>query len=152
MSAQVPVLATIWSSIIERCPLAVERCLFRITDGHLVDRVRAHGTDRHGLDRPTGCNEPPWTAAEWRRFGYRGPWRPFADVIYASTSAEVEASVRGDGHSALLKIPITSGPHVLVYRADAFVSVHDGQYAFRDPTRRREALLDIVDVSGWGAA
>lgn len=146
VSTQVPALSTIWSTMVHRCPLPVERCLFRITEGDHVERVRRHGTDRYGLDRPVGCTAPPWTAVEWRRFGYWGPWRPFADVIYASTAAEVEASVRGAGHSALLKIPETEAPHVLIYRADAFVPVHDGQYAFRDPSRRLAALLGVVRI------
>lgn len=146
MTSQVRSLSAIWSALRARCPLPVADCLFRITEGRNVSRVRRGGTDRHGLDRPEGCVEPPWTAVEWRQHGYSGPFRPFVDVIYASTAAEIEASLAGQGTSALSKIPQTAQPHVIVYRADAFSAVHTGQYAFRVPGDRRAAVVAIEAV------
>ncbi len=148
MPTQLHSLSTIWSAVARASPLPLGACLFRTTEGHHAETVRMHGTDRYGLDRPLGCTAPPWTPAEWSRFGYRGPWRPFVDVVYASTAEEIEASLKGVGSSALLKIPETVDAHVIVYRADAFVPVHRGQYAFVDASRRARAVLRIIATPG----
>jgi len=147
MSAQLRHLSTIWSALCRQCPDRPTAYLYRLTEGHYAERVRLHGTDRFGLDRPVGCSDPPWTAADWRRLGYAGPFRPFADVIYASTVAEIEASIAGKGSSALAKIAVTAQPYVIVYRADALVSVGKGQYAFVDAARRRDAVVTVVSVA-----
>lgn len=121
--------------------------LFRITEGRHLPRVLQHGTDRFGLDRPPWATAPPWGPADWIQAGYRGRFRRFADVIFASTAAQIDDSLAGRrSSSALLKIPVTDDPHLLVYRAADFVAVHDAQYAFRDAARRRAALVAAWSV------
>lgn len=145
--AQLRSLSAIWSEARRRCPLPVVECLFRLTEGEALPTVMRHGTDRHGLDRPRGCTAPPWGPADWEREGYRGRFRPFVDVIFASTAEEIDDSLAGRRpSSAVLKIPVTTDPHLLVYRAADFTPVHDGQYAFRDPTQRCAALLAAWSV------
>ena len=148
MSPQLHSLSKIWSAVLRECPLPPRACLFRTTEGENVERVRRYGTDRFGLDRPRGCARPPWTAADWAAHGFRGRWRPFVDVIYASTVADIERSLSGRGSSALIKIPDTIEAHLVIYRAAAFVPVHEGQYAFIDPARRVDAVLRILKVGG----
>ncbi|MCA9541352.1 MAG: hypothetical protein KC620_20770 [Myxococcales bacterium] len=126
-------LAT-WHAVLAELPIAPDAALFRITEGFNVPVVRAHGTDRHGRDRPMA----------WHARGYRGPPRPFARVIHASTADEIAASLRGElALSALLKMPITPDPHLLVYRRDAFEAVHAMQYALRDGIDAIDALASV---------
>lgn len=122
------------------CPAPPAACLFRITEGFNVETARRHGTDRFGRDR----------AMDWR--GHRGPPRAFVDVVFASTAAEIEAALAsGAGGTALHKVPITPDPHWLVYRMADLERVHDRQYAFRDPARRRAALLAVLRVASMGS-
>jgi hypothetical protein len=126
-------LRTVWTAVLAALPEAAEGCLFRSTEGYNVETVRRHGTDRFGRDQ----------AMHWSERGYRGAPRRFAEVIFASTAAEVEASLCGArDRSALLKVPETPAAHLLVYRADAFERVHDDQYAFCEADHRA-ALVAI---------
>lgn len=120
-------LRAMWSAVLAALPIAPDRCLFRSTEGYNVATVLRHGTDRHGRD----------AEMHWQTRGYRGPPRRFAEVVYASTAAEVEASLIGArASSALIKVPDTPDAHLLVYRADALAAVHDSQYAFCEPDLR----------------
>lgn len=132
MSDPLETLRAVWRAICADLPAPAGACLFRSTEGFNVEVVSRHGTDRHGRDR----------AMHWATRGYHGRPRAFAEVIFASTAAEVEASLTGArDRSALLKVPDTPDAHLLVYRADALDAVHDDQYAFRGSPRA--ALLAI---------
>lgn len=126
-------LAACWRAVCAACPELPARCLFRITEGFNVPLVLRHGTDRYGRDRPM----------QWRARGYRGRPRPFVDVLFASTAAEIDAGLAGaPGPTALGKRAITPDPHLLVYRAADLERVHTRQYAFKGPDRRA-ALLAV---------
>lgn len=114
-------------------------CLFRSTEGFNVATVEAFGTDRWGRTSPDFIER-------WASEGYRGPPRPFCDVVFASTAAEIEAHLAtGRGDTALSKCPGTPDAHMLVYRRRALRRVHTKQYAFVGPmpTTARGALVGI---------
>lgn len=132
MRDAIEALQVVWRTICDDLPVPPAACLFRSTEGYNLDVVCRHGTDRHGRDRPMS----------WAARGYRGPPRAFAEVVFASTAAEVDASLTGArDRSALLKVPDTPRAHLLVYRADALEAVHTDQYAFIGSPRA--ALLAV---------
>lgn len=112
--------------------------LFRVTGGHHMFKVLNHGTDRAGF-----TNE-----MRWGEDGYIGRPRKFEDIIYASTEKEIlEGMAREDLSTSFKKIPVTPNPYLLVYDASKFELVHcDHQYAFRDASRKKEALLAILKI------
>ncbi len=122
-----------------------ETCLFRSTEGDNAAVVLAHGTDRWG-------REDPGFAATWRRLSLRGPFRPFARALYASTAFEIERQLAtGAGQTALTKCPDTPRPAMIVYHRRALVLVGAGLYVFRhgDSGAPRRALLGYVPLPAF---
>ncbi len=92
--------------------------LYRVTEGINVANVLAHGTDRWGR---------PERELNWAERGYEGPPKRWSQLIYASTDAQVRASLAAlDGpSSAFRKVDLSPDPHIAVYRAECFDRVRD---------------------------
>ncbi len=143
-----PRLPSSWASILgalARLGVAPEACLFRSSEGYNAGVVEAHGTDRWGR-----CD--PAFVSTWSRLGLRGPIRPFARALYASTAAEIERQLAGGGgDTALTKCPDTPDPGMIVYRRRALARVGPKVYVFRqgDPDAPRRALVLWVPLTDF---
>lgn len=111
--------------------------VYRVTEGMNVPAVLAHGTDRWGR---------PERELNWGERGYSGTPRPWSELVYVSTDAQVAASLSGpDGpSSAFRKVDLSPDPHVVVYRADAFERVRDRELAIAAGHTFLGALVLVV--------
>jgi len=120
--------------------------LLRASEALELDRILTHGTDRGGF---------PGKVA-WRDGNLPGRAILHEDVVFGTTADEIRLGERDPQRSSSFKkLPGIADPILLAYDARAFEKIADRQHLFRDPTRKREALLAVCKldklaaIQGW---
>lgn len=120
--------------------------LLRASEALELDRILTHGTDRGGF---------PGKVA-WRDGSLPGRAILHEDVVFGTTADEIRLGERDPQRSSSFKkLPGIADPILLAYDARAFEKIADRQHLFRDPTRKREALLAVCQldklpsIQGW---
>lgn len=112
-----------------------ETVLYRTSELENIERILEYGTDREGFPE-----KKIWMEGNQAQILHE-------NVIYATTEEEIRRGETDKSFStSLKKFDIIKQPLLLVYDSTQFMKIKEKQYLFKEPNKKKDALLAIIIV------